>query len=79
VVEELRLHVPAEEIGDDQALRGPASLGLDSIDIVILAVAIEKTYHLRIAGPEAAQQMFQSVTTMAAAIAEHQDGLPGGS
>jgi acyl carrier protein len=73
MVENLRLRIPAEEIGDEQALSGPASLGLDSIDILILAVAIEKTYQFQIAGPEAARQMFQNVTTLTAAVAKNRE------
>jgi acyl carrier protein len=74
IVEALKLDIPPEAIGDEQALSGPASLGLDSVDILILAVAIEKTYQFRIAGPEAARQMFQNVTTITAAVAKNRDG-----
>ena len=77
MVDALRLNIAAEEIGDEQALCGPASLSLDSIDILILAVAIEKTYRFRIAGPDAARQMFQNIGTMTAEIAKHRGSPPG--
>jgi len=40
---------------------------------------IEKTYQFRIAGPEAARQMFQSVATITAAVAKNRDDPPGKS
>jgi len=36
-------------------------------------VALDKTYGLKIADPEAARQILQSVNTMAATVAKHQD------
>ena len=47
IVEKLGLQIAAEEVCDDEALCGPASLGLDSVDTLILAVAIEKTYRFQ--------------------------------
>jgi acyl carrier protein len=73
MVENLMLQISVEEIGDDQPLFGPGSVGLDSVDALQLVVALDKTYGLKIADPEVARQILQSVTTMAAAVAKHQE------
>ncbi|HUB86610.1 MAG TPA: phosphopantetheine-binding protein [Verrucomicrobiae bacterium] len=72
MVENLMLQISVEEIGDDQPLFGPGSLGLDSVDALQLVVALDKAYGLKIADPEAARQILATVTTMATAVAEHQ-------
>jgi acyl carrier protein len=72
MVENLMLQVGPEEIGDDQPLFGPASLGLDSVDALQIVVALDKTYGLKIADPEAARRILQNVNTMAATVASHQ-------
>jgi acyl carrier protein len=77
MVENLMLQISPEEIGDDQPLFGPGSLGLDSVDALQLVVAIDKTYGLKIADPEAARQILQSVTTMAKTVAKHQNSSAG--
>ena len=77
MVENLMLQISAEEIKDDQPLFGPGSVGLDSVDALQLVVALDKTYGLKIADPEAARQILQSVTTMAAAVAKHQKSTTG--
>ena len=71
------LQIRPEEISDDQPLFGPGGLGLDSVDALQLVVAIDKTYGLKIADPEAARQILQSVGTMAATIVQHQNSLMG--
>jgi acyl carrier protein len=68
MVENLMLQVTAEEIGDDQPLFGPGSLGLDSVDALQLVVALDKTFGLKIADPAAAKEVLQSVNTIVAAI-----------
>ena len=72
MVENLMLQISAEEIGDDQPLFGPGSVGLDSVDALQLVVALDKNYGLKIADPEAAKKILQSVNTIAAAVAQHQ-------
>jgi len=79
MVENLMLQISAEEINDDQPLFGPGSVGLDSVDALQLVVALDKAYGLKIADPEAARQILQSVTTMAAAVTQHQQSAPGKS
>jgi acyl carrier protein len=72
MVEALMLQMTPEEIGDDQALFGPDSLGLDSVDALQLVVALEKYYGLKISDRDAARTIVATVNNMAAAIEEHQ-------
>lgn len=72
MVENLMLNVSAAEIGDEQLLFGPGSLGLDSVDALQLVVALDKTFGLKIADPAAARQIMQSVNTMAEAVRQKQ-------
>jgi len=72
MVENLMLQIGPDEIGDDQPLFGPGSVGLDSVDALQLVVALDKTYGLKIADPEAAKQILQSVNTIAEAVVKHQ-------
>jgi acyl carrier protein len=71
MVSNLMLQVSAEEIGDDQPLFGPGSLGLDSVDALQLVVALDKQYRLKIADPETARAVLQSVSSMAEAVSGH--------
>jgi acyl carrier protein len=72
MIENLMLQISPEEIGDDQPLFGPGSVGLDSVDALQLVVALDKTYGLKIPDPETARQILQSVSTVAAAVLKHQ-------
>lgn len=74
MVENLMLQISADEIGDDQPLFGPGSVGLDSVDALQLVVALDKNYGLKIADPEAAKLVLKSVSTIAEAVAKHQAG-----
>ncbi len=68
MVENLMLQITAAEIGDDQPLFGPGSLGLDSVDALQLVVALDKNFGLKIADPAAAKQILHSVNTIAEAV-----------
>jgi acyl carrier protein len=72
MVENLMLQISAEEIGDDQPLFGPGSVGLDSVDALQLVVALDKTYGLKVADPEAARQILQNVNSIVDAVIKHQ-------
>jgi acyl carrier protein len=72
MVENLMLQVPEAEIGDDQLLFGPGSLGLDSVDALQLVVALDKNFGVKVADPEAAKEILRSVNSMAAAVAAKQ-------
>jgi acyl carrier protein len=68
LVDNLMLQLSAEQLADDQALFGPGSLGLDSVDALQLVVALDKNYGLKIADSAAAKEILQNVNTMAAAV-----------
>ena len=68
MVENLMLKVPPEQIGDDQTLFGPNSLGLDSVDALQLVVALDKNYGLKIPDPAAARQILENPHTIALAV-----------
>ncbi|MDB6039432.1 MAG: acyl carrier protein [Verrucomicrobiales bacterium] len=68
MVENLMLQITEAEIGDDQLLFGPGSLGLDSVDALQLVVALDKNFGLKIPDPAAAKEILQSVNSMAAAV-----------
>ena len=72
MVENLMLQVTADEIGDDQALFGPGSLGLDSVDALQLVVALDKNFGLKVPDPAAAKTILQNVNTIAQAVLTHQ-------
>lgn len=74
MVENLMLQVTAEEIGDEQPLFGPESLGLDSVDALQLVVALDKTYGLKIPSPDIARQVLQNVSSIAQAVSAHVAG-----
>jgi acyl carrier protein len=77
MVENLMLQVTADEIGDDQALFGPDSLGLDSVDALQLVVALDKNFGLKVPDPAAAKVILQNVNTIVAAVQRHQAGETG--
>ncbi len=71
MVENLMLQVEADAIGDEQALFGPGSMGLDSVDALQLVVALDKQYGLKISDQDVARQVLQSVNAMAEAVERH--------
>ena len=76
MVENLMLQVSADEIGDDQPLFGPESLGLDSVDALQIVVALDKNFGLKIPDAAVAKGVLQSAATMAAAVDAHRLGSP---
>lgn len=68
LVKRLRLRgVDPASIGDDAPLvKGP--LGLDSIDILELALAVEEAYGLKIDDEELGREAFRSIASLAAFI-----------
>jgi acyl carrier protein len=59
-----------EQIADDAPLFG-GGLGLDSIDALELAVAIERTYKVTIPDEAVGKQVFSSVKALAGYVQEH--------
>lgn len=68
LIENLMLQITAADIRDDQALFGPGSLGLDSVDALQIVVALDKSYGLKIADPTEARQILQNVNTITEAV-----------
>ena len=68
LVENCMLQIPLDEIRNEQALFGPGSLGLDSVDALQLVVALDKNYGLKVADPETAKSVLQSIDSMAEAV-----------
>jgi acyl carrier protein len=71
LVETLMLQVTAAEIGDNQPLFGPDSLGLDSVDALQLVVALDKTFGLKVSDQDTARKVLASVNSIADAVAAH--------
>lgn len=68
MIDELMLQVSAAGIGDETPLFGPKGLGLDSVDALQLAVALEKQHGLKLVDGKEARGILRSVNTIAAAI-----------
>jgi acyl carrier protein len=77
LVEDLMLKIAPEDIGDDQPLFGPRSLGLDSVDALQLVVALDKAYGLKISDAAKARAMLGSVNAIAEAVQAHQAASGG--
>jgi acyl carrier protein len=72
IVETLMLQMGPSELTDDQALFGPGSLGLDSVDALQLVVMLDKHFGLKIADSAAAREILKSIATIVAAVERHQ-------
>jgi acyl carrier protein len=68
LVEELMLQVEPESIGDETPIFGPEGLGLDSVDVLQLVIALEKNFGLKISEGNAAIEILRNVSTIGAAI-----------
>jgi acyl carrier protein len=62
--------VTLDQIGDDAPLFGEG-LGLDSIDALELAVAIERKYRVTIPDEAVGKKVFASVSALAAYVGEN--------
>ena len=71
IVTSLNLEITADQIDLDAPLYGEG-LGLDSIDILELSLAISKTYGLQLKSDEAEEnQVFKSLRTLNLYIQQH--------
>ena len=61
LVENTLLRVEPQNIGADQLLFGPDGLGLDSIDALQLAVAVERRYGVKLKDPTLVRRVLQSL------------------
>lgn len=68
MVEELMLQIQAQDIGDETPIFGPEGLGLDSVDVLQLVIALEKNFGLKISEGNAAKEILRNVTTIGDAI-----------
>jgi acyl carrier protein len=64
-------HLTPEQIEDDAPLF-TEGLGLDSIDALELAVALERAYRVTIPDEAVGKRVFSSVSALAAYVEEHQ-------
>lgn len=71
MVESLMLKMAPEEIGDETPLFAPEGLGLDSIDALELAVAVEKNFRVSIGSSEVAKVAFRNVQSLSDYILAH--------
>jgi len=71
LVKNLMLQVTVDQIGDDLPLFGPNGLGLDSIDALELAVALERRFKVTIPDEAVGKKVFSSVNALAAYVAEN--------
>jgi acyl carrier protein len=80
IVESLMLQdVRPDDIDVDAPLFA-SGLGLDSIDALELALAIERRYKVRIAADDSRnRELFASVRSLAAHIATHREEVVGGT
>lgn len=62
--------ISVEDIQDNDPLFGDG-LGLDSIDALELIVLLDKEYGIKLSDPKQGKEIFQSIETMAAFIAEN--------
>lgn len=74
LVRDLMLQIGPGDIGDEQPLFGPESLGLDSVDALQIVVALDKSYGLKIIDPAMAKDILQNVSTIAETIERHKAG-----
>ena len=71
IVTSLNLEITSDQIAPDAPLYGEG-LGLDSIDILELSLAISKTYGLQLKSDEAEEnQVFKSLRTLNQYIQQH--------
>ena len=69
IIKELDLRGKTEaDIADDLPLFGAGGLGLDSLDALQLATALEEQYDIRVPDEKESKGIFRSVETLAAFV-----------
>lgn len=69
IIKELDLRGKTEaDIADDLPLFGAGGLGLDSLDALQLATALEEHYDIRVPDEKESKGIFRSVETLAAFV-----------
>ena len=69
LLSELNLHRTPEELDPQAPLFGKGGLGLDSLDALQIATAIEEKYGVRIPEGKEAHPIFQNIASLAAHVA----------
>ena len=69
IVTELNLQRAPSDLDPDAPLFGPDSLGLDSLDALQIATAIEEKYGVRLPEGKEAHAIFRSINALAAHVA----------
>ncbi len=64
LLENTLLRIEPQNIGADQLLFGPDGLGLDSIDALQLAVAVERRYSVTLKDPALVRRVLVTLTTL---------------
>jgi len=72
LIQYLMIRIPKDEIQNDTPLFGPDGLGLDSIDALELAMALEKTFHVKVPDSTVAGRAFLHVNSLHDFILEEQ-------
>jgi acyl carrier protein len=69
IIRELDLRGKTEaDIADDLTLFGAGGLGLDSLDALQLAAALEEQYGISVPDDKASKEIFRTVETLAAFV-----------
>ena len=72
------LLLPVVEVEVEVAATIPMDkVNKDMHPVAVMVVALDKTYGLKITDPETARRVLENVTTMCAAVAQHQALLAG--
>jgi len=69
LIAELNLRRSPQDLDPEAPLFGPGGLGLDSLDALQIATAIEEKYGVRIPEGKEAHPIFQSIASLAAHVA----------
>lgn len=66
-------HIPLSEINETTTLFGDG-LGLDSVDVLEVVVAVERKYGLKVRDAKTGQKIFQSIGSIADFVAQQGSG-----
>jgi acyl carrier protein len=74
IVEECEKEIEASSIKDDDIIFHPEHpLGLDSLDSLQIAMALQNNYGIRLVDPKEARRVMESINTLANYIEKHKN------
>lgn len=76
IVEQLRLKIAPEAIGEDTPLFGEGGMGFDSIDALELALGLEQEFGVQVPDEQVGRRVLQTVRAMAEFVREQRMGAP---